>query len=134
MSSTTLETRLLKIWIIMVIPILSVLLAIVFVSVYKQQNNDVIKNVLKTVNESVDPCNNFYDFVCDKYISNTFTKYNGASHIDNFIRVNDEVRRNVTDILNEEIKKNEWELTILAKTFYKSCLNTGDVTIMHNEE
>lgn len=78
--------------------------------------------IFDTIDESIDPCENFYDFACGTYLRNTFIP-DDKTNIDSFSIVRDKVQEQLRAIINEEPKPNESKPFILAKNWNKACLN-----------
>lgn len=78
--------------------------------------------VLSYLNESVDPCENFYDFACGGFLRNTVLP-DHKKEIDSFAIVADLVQDQLRTILNEPIQPNEPKAFRLAKQFNLACLN-----------
>lgn len=72
--------------------------------------------------ESVDPCENFYDFACGGFVRNTLLPEDkGIVH--SFSQVQDKVNEQLNSILSEQIHPYESSAFKLAKTFHKSCMD-----------
>lgn len=78
--------------------------------------------VLESIDETVDPCDNFYEFACGTYIKNTFIPDDRVT-IDSFSVVRDKVQEQLRVIINEEEQPNESKPFLLAKRLNKACLN-----------
>lgn len=75
------------------------------------------------LNSSIDPCENFYEFVCGKYIHDTVLPENKFKE-SAFSLVQDQIDKQVEDALLEELQPNEPKTFKLAKTFFQICMNT----------
>lgn len=78
--------------------------------------------VLDTIDETADPCKNFYEFACGTYLKNTFIPDDKVT-IDLFSIVRDKVQDQLRIILNEDEQPNESKPFVLAKRLNKACLN-----------
>lgn len=74
------------------------------------------------MNKDVDPCDNFYEFACGSFIKNTEIPPDKAS-VTSLTLLEVKVKKQVAKILYEPIQPNETKSFVLAKKFYKSCLN-----------
>lgn len=79
-------------------------------------------SVLDSIDESIDPCDNFYEFACGAYLKNTFIPDDRVT-IDSFSVVRDTVQDQLRRIINEEEQPDESKPFVLAKRLNKACLN-----------
>lgn len=78
--------------------------------------------IMASLNVSVDACENFYEFVCGKYIHGTVLpedKYKESA----FSLVQDQIDKQVKTALFEELKPDEPRAFKLAKTFTQICMD-----------
>lgn len=79
-------------------------------------------NIRKYLDESVDPCDNFYEFACGNFRRNTMIP-EGKGSIDLFSIVEDLVGEQLRTIISGSSELNESRPFQLAKNFHSSCLN-----------
>lgn len=78
--------------------------------------------MLSSLDDTIDPCDNFYDFACGNFVRNTILPKN-KTIIMSFTQVQDKVEEQLRTILTEEPYPNESKAFRLAKTFNRVCLN-----------
>lgn len=79
-------------------------------------------NIMKYMDQTIDPCENFYDFVCGKYLRETILPEDKSSDL-SFYQLGDKLREQLQDVLTEDSHPNEPHAFRLAKDFTKICLN-----------
>lgn len=83
-------------------------------------------NILKQLDEVIDPCDNFYEFACGNYIKETMLPEDKTS-VDPFDKVRDLVQEQLRTIINEPPQPNESKPFKLAKNFNLACLNKTNI-------
>lgn len=78
--------------------------------------------VMNLMDESVDPCDNFYEFACGKFLKETEIPGEKVT-VDSFSIVRDIVQDQLREIINEDEKPDEAKPFKLAKRLNKACLN-----------
>lgn len=83
-------------------------------------------NILKEIDEAVDPCDNFYEFACGKYIREAMIPEDKTS-LDPYDSLRDLVQEQLRTIINEPPQPNESKPFKLAKNFNLACLNKENI-------
>lgn len=78
--------------------------------------------IIEYLDESIDPCDNFYEFACGNYLRNTKIPKDKVS-VDLSSTVDDLVREQLRSIINEPAQCNESKPFRLAKYLNAACLN-----------
>lgn len=78
--------------------------------------------ILDLLDENVDPCENFYEFACGKFLKNTFIPDDKIAMM-SFVQVQDKVLGQLRSVLNERSLANESKPFTLAKTFNVACMD-----------
>lgn len=78
------------------------------------------------LDESVDPCENFYRFASGNYLNSTIIPEN-RDIVDLYTNVSDLVQKQLHEILSEPVQPDESKSFRLAKQFFSSCLNESIV-------
>lgn len=80
------------------------------------------EKMLNTMDESVNPCEDFYEFACGKLLRDTelpSDKYSQTA----FTLTQDKVDRQMRSILTDELQPHELKPFKLAKLFTKTCMD-----------
>ncbi|KAF2905460.1 hypothetical protein ILUMI_00716 [Ignelater luminosus] len=72
------------------------------------------------MNLDIDPCDNFYQFVCGNVLKDSSRK-------NFYVEANETVNRNYLKLYKEEIKDSEHKMVKTAKELFQKCLNTEDI-------
>lgn len=78
--------------------------------------------VMSYLNESVDPCENFYEFACGTFLKNTIIPQDEDA-VDAYSDIENMVKEQIRTILDEPLQPDEPKAFRLAKNFNLACLN-----------
>lgn len=79
-------------------------------------------DILKRIDTSIDPCDDFYNFACGKFIAETFLPEDEIS-VDIFSLVDNKLNERLLKIVSEDVNESEAKPFQLAKKLFKACMN-----------
>ncbi|XP_051172752.1 neprilysin-2-like [Leptopilina boulardi] len=91
----------------------------------KRECNDTALRVLKYMDTSFDPCDNFYKFACGNF-PKTISNYQ-SDRIDSFTIIENKIKQEMKTILEQKYDPAETNYARLIKTFYQNCMNANDI-------
>lgn len=83
------------------------------------------KNILKRLDTSIDACDDFYSFVCGKFIAETSIPESKTS-VDVSTELEDKLKEQLNEILNQTISESDIEPIKHSKKLYRACMNEGN--------
>lgn len=84
--------------------------------------------ILDLIDDNVDPCDNFYEFACGKFLRNTLIPDDKIA-VMSFTHVQDKVQDQVRLVLNERSLPNESNPFTLAKILYAACMDLDTLEV-----
>ena len=79
------------------------------------------------IDNSVDPCDDFYNFACGQYVKKTKITEDKVL-IDTFSMVRDTLKDQLKTIITSPIEESDIEPFKMVKGLYKACMNKGETT------
>lgn len=86
--------------------------------------NMLAASIINSMDQSVDPCDDFYQFACGNYLENTFLNYDEWER-SRFSVMAKIIRNKLHMIVAEPIQPDELRPFKMLKTFFKSCMDLG---------
>lgn len=82
--------------------------------------------VMEGLNKSVDPCEDFYNFACGGWIAKNPIPQSQTSW-DQLSLLREELLKNLRILLEDPDHDDEPKSVKMAKTFYRTCMDTGKI-------
>lgn len=79
-------------------------------------------HALDSIDDAVDPCDDFYQFACGKFVKDTVIPDEKVS-VNTFSIIGDKLQEQLRTLISEEIDANDSKPFNLAKQLYKACMN-----------
>lgn len=86
------------------------------------------ENVLAKLDETVDPCEDFYRFACGGFLNAT-TIPDDKTSMESFSILDDKLREQLNEILNSSITSDDIAPFANSKKLFKACLNEGECCV-----
>lgn len=79
-------------------------------------------HVLDQIDDSIEPCDDFYGFACGNFIKNTMIPDEKVS-VNTFSLIGDKLQEQLRSLISEKIDPNDSKPFNLAKNLYTACMN-----------
>ncbi|CAG2110879.1 unnamed protein product, partial [Medioppia subpectinata] len=94
-----------------------------------------VNKIIQSLDESVSPCDDFYQFTCGQWMASTPIP-DDKSSLNSFNELQEVINYRIKDLLDDsEIKEranNDLDFIQKAKDYYQSCMNTSELFISGN--
>lgn len=82
-------------------------------------------NMLEQMDQTVEPCHDFYNFSCGQFVKNTVIPDDRRS-VNAFNLVSDEVEEQLRALITAPIEDDEIEPFKMVKKLYSACMNKSN--------
>lgn len=86
-------------------------------------------NTLEMMDNSVDPCDDFYSYACGKFVQDTIIPGDKTS-VNTFSTISDKLQEQLRSLVNDPINPDEPKPFKLAKELYNACMNKSMFQIL----
>lgn len=94
----------------------------------------VAAQIVYYINQSIDPCEDFYLFANGRYINEMTDETENWDSRSLYSTVSQLMNKKIGTLLKEPTNSNEWKPFGLAKDFYQSCLNQSTIIRSDNQQ
>lgn len=84
--------------------------------------NQTSKEILNTIDETINPCDDFYQFACGNFLKTTVLP-NDTKQLISFKFLQNKIEDRLYNHFSEEILPNDTNAIKQTKLFYKSCMD-----------
>ncbi|XP_043465991.1 neprilysin-2-like isoform X2 [Leptopilina heterotoma] len=99
------------------------LASLVNLSGAQNDTSQITSRVLKYMDTSIDPCDNFYKFACGQYIQSQIVSDKKYDVHNDFIPIHQKIQEQMKNIIEQDLKPTEPKYVKLMKTYYQNCIN-----------
>lgn len=85
----------------------------------------IASKALDQMDTSVEPCDDFYNYACGKFVQETNIPDEKVS-VNTFSVIGDRLQEQLRSLVSEEIGENEGTPFKLAKNLFKLCMNKSE--------
>lgn len=82
-------------------------------------------SILKNIDSSVEPCDDFYKFACGKFVKNTVIP-DEKSTVNCFSMVTDKLQEQLRTVIEEPISPQDKKPFRLVKNLFRACMNKSE--------
>lgn len=82
--------------------------------------------ILEQMDQTIEPCNDFYNFACGKFMKETVIPYNKGL-VNTFSINEDKLQGQLLALISSPIEESEIKPFKIVKKLYKACMNASNL-------